>query len=80
MITATTDPQHIRQTRVALESIVKTVRLPPLAQKGFGRTSWWVRVFGSEFGIFLLVLAIAGVLSGYEYVARQKRKRRSPRR
>jgi hypothetical protein len=79
-ITATTDPQHMQQTREALESIVKTVRLPPLAQKGFGRTSWWVRVFDSELGIFLLVLVIAGLLSGYEYVARQKRKKRLPRR
>ncbi len=77
MITAATDPQHIRQTRVTLESIVKTVRLPPLAQKGFGRTSWWVRWFDSEFGLFLLVLVVAGLLSVQSYFAQKKRKERS---
>lgn len=77
MISAGTDPQHIRQTRIALEAIVKTVRLPPLAQKGFGRTSWPIRLLDGPVGIFLLVLLTAGMFSAQSYFERKKRKRRS---
>ncbi len=75
MITAGTDPQHIWQTRAALESIVKTMRLRPLAEKWFGKASAWVRLLNSEFGLFLLVLVIAGLLSVQSYFARRNRKR-----
>ena len=80
MISAKTDPDHIGQTRVALESIVKTVRLPQLAQKEIVKTFPLVRLMESEFGLFLLVLIVTTLLSVQSYFARQNRKKRSPQR
>jgi hypothetical protein len=79
MMAAATDPQHIRQTRAALESIVKTVHLPPLAQKGFGKASAFFRLLDSGIGLWILALVVAGLFSLPTYFARQKRKRRAQR-
>ena len=77
MITALTDPQHLPQTRVAMESIVKSVRMPKSAQKVFRKSSTVDRLLDSEWVPFFLVLLVVGLLSVQSYFWRRKRKIRS---
>lgn len=73
LVMAVTDPQHIRDARVALESIVKTVRMPALEHSGFGwNVDYWFR-YGV--GVFLSIVLLAGFVWAIASVGRSQKKR-----
>ncbi len=77
IMTATTDPQHIRQTRQVMESIVATVHLPPMPRTAFDSKPLWIVWYDNIlFEPFLLVVVVTGLVSVHSYFWRRQRNKR----
>lgn len=78
MIAAGTDPQHLTQLRAEMAAMAKTVRMPPLARKGFGKT--WTRLLENDIVALTLIMFIVWAISGVFYLSRRKRLQRAQQR